>query len=52
MLANLIRGCLGEFGVVVPLGIRRVSELIQVVRDDTDDRLPPEATIAMTAVAD
>src|SRR5438270_8418830 len=52
MLANLIRGCLGEFGIVAPLGIRRVTELIGVIRDDADDRVPHEARIAMTAVAD
>jgi len=28
MLANLIRGCLGEFGIVAPLGIRRMAELV------------------------
>ena len=37
MLANLIRGCLGEFGIVAPLGIRRVPELIGIIRDDTDE---------------
>src|SRR5262250_3897424 len=42
MLVNLIRGCLGEFGIVAPLGIRRVSELIAVIK----------ARIAMRAVAD
>ena len=42
MLANLIRGCLGEFGVVAPLGIRRVPELISVIRDDADNRIPRE----------
>jgi len=52
MLANLIRGCLGEFGIVAPLGIRRVAELIDIIRDDADDRIPREARIAMTAVAD
>jgi hypothetical protein len=36
MLANLIRGCLGEFGIVAPLGIRRVPELIAVIKDDAD----------------
>jgi transposase len=29
MLANLIRGCLGEFGIVAPLGIRRVSFIVR-----------------------
>jgi len=52
MLANLIRGCLGEFGIVVPLGIRRVTELIGIIRDEADDRVPHEARTAMTAVAD
>jgi transposase len=52
MLANLIRGCLGEFGIIAPLGIRRIPELVSVIRDDTDDRLPYEARLAMTAVAD
>ena len=49
MLANLIRGCLGEFGIVVPLGIRRVSELVAVIDDDADTRILPEARIAMRA---
>ena len=34
------------------VGIRRVSELIAVINDDADTRLPPEARIAMRAVAD
>jgi transposase len=51
MLVNLIRGCLGEFGIVAPLGVRRVEELVAVVRDEADDRLPPEARLAMTTVA-
>jgi transposase len=52
MLVNLIRGCLGEFGIVAPLGVRRVAELVHVVRDKADHRLPHEARLAMTAVAD
>jgi transposase len=51
MLVNLVRGCLGEFGIVAPLGVRRVEELVAVVRDEADDRLPPEARLAMTTVA-
>lgn len=45
MLANLMRGCLGEFGIVAPLGIRRVDELIAIVRDDADKRLPGGSTV-------
>ena len=51
MLANLIRGCLGEFGIVAPLGIRRIAELVGIIKDETDSRIPPHARIAMTAVA-
>ena len=51
MLANLLRGCLGEFGIVAPVGIRRVAELIAIVRDETDARLPAEARSAMVLVA-
>ena len=51
MLANLIRGCLGEFGIVAPLGIRRVVELIAIVRDESDTRLPTEAQSGMILVA-
>src|SRR3954471_19640676 len=36
MLANLIRGCLGEFGIIAPLGIRRIAELVGIIRDETD----------------
>jgi hypothetical protein len=52
MLANLIRGCLGEFGIVALLGIRRIAELVGIIRDEADSRLPPYARIAMIAVAD
>ncbi len=52
MLVNLMRGCLGEFGIVAPLGVRRVAELVAVVRDEADDRLPPEARLAMATVAE
>jgi transposase len=51
MLADLIRGCLGEFGVVAPLGIRRVSELVAIVRGEADRRIPPEARGAMSVAA-
>ncbi len=52
MLVNLMRGCLGEFGIVAPLGVRRVAELIAVIHDENDQRLPKEARLAMAAVAD
>jgi transposase len=50
--ANLIRGCLGEFGSVAPPGIRRIAEPVGIIRDEADSRMPRHARIAMTAVAD
>jgi transposase len=52
MLANPIRGCPGEFGIAAPPGIRRMAELVGIIRDQTDSRIPPYARIAMTAAAD
>ena len=34
MLGNVMRGCLGEFGIVAPLGIRKISELVAIIRDE------------------
>ena len=47
-LANAIRGLLGEFGIVVPKGIRRLSELRQRAAGTAADRLPDEARSAVT----
>lgn len=52
MLANFIRSCLSEFGIVAPLGIKRVSDLVAIIRDEADERLLSDARIAMSAVAD
>jgi hypothetical protein len=47
-LANAIRGLLGEFGIVVPKGIRRLSELRQRAAGTAADSLPDEARSAVT----
>jgi transposase len=52
MLVNLLRRCRAESGIVAPSGIWHVSELVTVVRDKADDRLPAEARFAMMTVAD
>ena len=39
-LVNALRGHLAEFGVIAPQGLRNVSQLIAVVRDEGDTRLP------------
>src|SRR5262249_13657163 len=40
MLVNALRAHLAEFGMVAAQGLRNVGELIAIVRDDGDKRLP------------
>lgn len=40
MLVNALRAHLAEFGIVAAQGLRHVGELIAIVRDDGDTRLP------------
>ena len=43
MLVNAIRGHMAEFGVVAPAGLPRIKELLAVIGDPDDHRLPPGA---------
>jgi transposase len=47
MLINALRGHCGEFGLVVAQGASRVAELITVIEDPADDRLPEVAREAL-----
>ena len=47
MLINALRGHCGEFGLVVAQGASRVAELITVIEDPADDRLPEVAHEAL-----
>jgi transposase len=40
MLVNALRGHLAEFGIIAPQGLRNVGQLIAIVRDVNDARLP------------
>src|SRR5215470_8842646 len=42
-LVNAIRAHLAEFGIVAPVGRRGVDELLRIVDDPSDDRLPEVA---------
>lgn len=44
---NALRGHLTEFGIVAGKGLGKVSDLIAVVRNGEDDRLPPAAREAL-----
>ncbi len=51
MLVNAIRAHMAEFGIVAPVGIPRVKELLAVITDADDDRLPPVARTCLEALA-
>lgn len=51
-VANVIRSLCAEFGVVAPPGVRGLGELVQVIRDDGDERLPAVTRIALKPLAD
>jgi transposase len=47
---NSIRAYLAEFGIVAPVGRRGVEQLLEVVADRTDDRLPEVARACLVAL--
>jgi transposase len=47
MLINALRGHCGEFGIVVAQGASRVEELIEIIEDCEDERLPALAREAL-----
>jgi transposase len=51
MLVNALRAHLAEFGMVAAQGLRNVGELIAIVRDDGDTRLPDVARQVLQVLA-
>jgi transposase len=47
---NVIRGHLAEFGIVAPVGRRGVEELLDVVADPSDKRVPEVARTCLAAL--
>jgi transposase len=47
---NSIRAHLAEFGIVAPVGRKGVEELLDVVADSNDDRLPEVARVCLAAL--
>ena len=47
---NVIRAHLAEFGIVAPVGRKGVEELLDVIADSNDDRLPEVARMCLTAL--
>ena len=52
MLVNGLRAHLAEFGMVAAQGLRNVGELIAIIRDDGDTRLPDVARQVLQVLAD
>jgi len=51
MLVNALRAHLAEFGIVAAQGLRHVGELIAIVRDDGETRLPDVARQVLQVLA-
>lgn len=52
MLANALRGHLAEFGLVAAQGLHKVAELIAIIRNDEDERVPDMARQMLRVIAD
>lgn len=52
MLANALRGHLGEFGLIAAQGLHNVAGLIAIVRDDKDECVPDMARQVLRILAD
>ncbi|MEE9481160.1 MAG: IS110 family transposase [Kiloniellales bacterium] len=52
MLINALRGHCGEFGIVVAQGAPKVAELIEVIEDPEDERIPTLAREALGSLVD
>src|SRR5262249_9624652 len=51
MLVNALRAHLAEFGIVAARGLRNVGQLIAIIRDDADIRLPAVAQQVLQVLA-
>jgi len=49
---NALRAHPSELGVIVGIGTAKVAGPIEIVRDETDTRLPKAARFALSAIAD
>jgi len=52
MLINQMRGLMAEFGIVAPKGVPHVGELVSVLADPDDQRIPAPLRDALRATAE
>jgi len=50
-LSNSIRAHLSEFGIVAPIGRRGIDQLLAIVADESDVRVPPDARLCLQMLA-
>jgi len=50
-LSNAIRAHLSEFGIVAPIGRRGIDQLLSIVADEKDTRVPADARLCLTMLA-
>jgi len=50
-LSNAIRAHLSEFGIVAPIGRRGIDQLLSIVADEKDRRVPADARLCLTMLA-
>ena len=51
MLVNAIRSHMAEFGIVARVGLPQVKDLLAVIADQEDDRIPPLARTCLAGLA-
>lgn len=51
-LSNTIRAHMAEFGLAAPIGRLGLQGLIEIIRDDADERVPAHARICLKLLAD
>ena len=51
MVVNAIRAHMAEFGIVARVGLPQVKELLAIIADETDTRLPPIARTCLASLA-
>ncbi|MFC3320535.1 IS110 family transposase [Mesorhizobium cantuariense] len=49
---NALRAHLSELGIIAGVSSAKIAGLIEIVRDETDTRLPKAARLALSAIAD
>lgn len=51
-LSNAIRGHMAEFGIIAPIGRNGLERLLEVIRDEADERVPAAARGCLQMLAD